>query len=59
MSAWLPDDAEPAEGTELTSGLTGECWNSVFRQSQFAHLLQEILGHPADVVMLQLRCHER
>lgn len=58
LHKWLPFDISEAGGQG--TGLSGDsCWHGVFRQPMFAQLLQEILQHPAEVVMLQLRCCER
>lgn len=67
LSEWLTEDPEsPAvlEGSDSEanapeSGVKGGGWRGLLRQSQFVPLLQEILRHPADVVMLRLRRHER
>lgn len=57
LMAWLPLD--PGLDVRATgTGLSGDkCWHSVFGQSLCAQLLMEIVQHPAELVMLQLRCH--
>lgn len=55
LSAWLPVD--PSEAADY--GVTGGCWRTIFRQPQFTQMFREILGRPADVVMLHLRVCKR
>jgi len=58
--AWLPVDpaaGNHAAGTALSGG--NDCWHSVFSQPLVAQLLLDILMRPADLVMSQLRRHER
>ena len=45
---------------DIVSGLSGDkCWHTIFGQSLFAGLIHNILQYPADLVMLQLKRHER
>lgn len=51
-----------APGADVGSALeesARDCWGMIFRQSTVARLIKDILRYPADVVMLQLRRHER
>ena len=60
LMAWLPLDYRMSTH-ETGTGLSGgdRCWHGVFGQEMFAFLLREIVGHPANLVMLQLRRREQ
>lgn len=48
------------EDDNLVSGRTGDdCWHRVFVQPRFTQLMRDILGRPADVVLLHLKRHKR